>query len=71
MVAGVTFDGAREYLNHAEAAVRELSQALPLMTRIEQSDTDIYNKWHDYHRACLDYAACSGRDPAVCNPPPP
>jgi len=71
LVAGVTFDGAREYLNHAEAAARELSQILPLMTRIEQSDTDIYNKWHQYHQACVQYAQCSGRDPRVCNPPPP
>jgi hypothetical protein len=41
------------------------------MTRIEQSDTDIYNKWANYHRACLQYAECKGLDPAVCNPPPP
>ncbi|MBK5260276.1 MAG: hypothetical protein JJE51_11830 [Thermoanaerobaculia bacterium] len=71
LVAGVTFDGAREYLDHAEAAARELSAALPLMTRIEQSDTNIYNRWAAYHQACLQYAECKGLDPAVCNPPPP
>ncbi len=71
LVAGVTFDGAREYLDHAEAAAREMSAILPLMTRIEQSDTEIYNTWHAYHRACLQYAECSDLDPAVCNPPPP
>ena len=71
LVAGITFDDARRYLDYAEEAARELSEILPLMTRIEQSDTAIYNAWHAYHRACLDYAACTGRDPAVCNPPPP
>lgn len=71
LVAGVTFDGAREYLNHAEAAAREMSAMVPLMTRIEQSDTEIYNQWHAYHQACLQYAECSGLDPAVCNPAPP
>jgi hypothetical protein len=70
LVSHLVLEGARDHLDHLEAALREVPEMGRLTTLVEQADTEIVQKWHEYYSACLNYAACSGRDPAGCRPPP-
>lgn len=71
LVSNLVYDDAKLHLRHLEAAVRELPAIRELATRIEQADTEVYNRWVAYHRACLEEAECRGTDPAQCGAAPP
>jgi len=71
LVSNLVYDDAKQHLRHLEAAVRELPAIRELTTRIEQADTEVYNRWVAYHAACLEEAECRGTDPATCGPAPP
>lgn len=71
LVSRLVYDDAKLYLQHLETAFTELRELHRLSTLAQQADTQVIEKWHAYHRACLENAACRGIDPAVCGPAPP
>lgn len=71
LVSDLVYEGAAKYLEHFEAAIRELPEIERLTTEIQQADTAVLEAWHRYYRDCIKEAECRGTDPAACGPPPP
>jgi hypothetical protein len=70
LVSDPVYKDAGQYLDFLEAAAREVPAIEKLTTRIQQSDTDVYEKWVKYYTSCLEEAQCRGTDPKECQPEP-
>ncbi|HVS30942.1 MAG TPA: hypothetical protein VMS98_05755 [Thermoanaerobaculia bacterium] len=70
LVSDLVYNDARKHLRHLEAAYQELPAIHQLTLRLEQADIEVFNRWHAWHRSCVQEAECRGTDPDECKPPP-
>jgi hypothetical protein len=64
------YSDAKGFIDELEQALNEVPDMGRLKTEIVQADTDVFNKYAAWHRACLEDARCRGLDPALCGPAP-
>ena len=68
--SGLVYADAKLYLDEVEQVFTEAGEIARLTTEISQADTEVMNRWREFHRACLENAACRGLDPAICGAGP-
>ena len=71
LVSNLVYDDAKKHVRALKEAFGVLPDIRRLTTRIQQADTDVYNKWKAFYQACMAEAECRGTGAPACGPTPP
>jgi len=65
-----SFDDAIHYLRLLQQIEPLMRDANKLLNDLRSKDNEIFNKWSDLYRACVEYQRCKGGNVSDCGSPP-